>query len=507
MRGLFGRLSAIQKRYAIPNKLSFQLRPPKWDNINNDKAINKVKKPGLTVSEDKLTPREEHSNDAVHNKIEPHKYDPDDFPVENLPNSWEKSIQLGKAAPSDEFGRKNFVLNATLPDPNSNLYIQIIIDALEEARATDIVVVDVTQKHSYYPDMIDYVWCPPGPRQRKIDFIVYCSGKTARHLSTIAHSVSDKGKKGLIPTDWVKRGLEVDEHKDPIEWRIIMPCGKIVVDIAHPDRRDWKMCERKTICQTTQHAGIFMEDMLTSKGWIRAWDYWTPDAPCFPRNDWESIYAAHRAYGFERVDVLKPEYVVTNQDVQRRYGAEDAFPELSEPEDFDNISPQLRERLRDFAYQTKLDHHQSTFSHAGYEDLDAHDAAVDAEGEEQPNYELQRTKPPPVSDIELDEFIAILKYDRDWKTNVLCESPETRIQKDKEWAEYDARREARIRKYGYYDYVELAHDYRRRSVIFPDGIRTWPEGTMPPALNITPHPENYKGKPRDTYFGPGWYDV
>ena len=29
----------------------------------------------------------------------------------------------------------------------------------------------------------------------------------------------------------------------------------------------------------------------------------------------------------------------------------------------------------------------------------------------------------------------------------------------------NSRREARIRKFGYYDYVELAHDYRRRVCI------------------------------------------
>eukprot|EP01064_Diplonema_japonicum_P006598 TRINITY_DN1444_c0_g1_i2.p1 TRINITY_DN1444_c0_g1~~TRINITY_DN1444_c0_g1_i2.p1 ORF type:complete len:512 (+),score=102.41 TRINITY_DN1444_c0_g1_i2:986-2521(+) len=511
-------MRAMQRRYAamsaggqipniasIPNSYHENVAPHSWNNIKGEDAIKRKK--GLLrglSSPEPLMRRKEAPNATPKREVVPSLFDPDEHPVESEPHSWEKVIQTGNAAPSDEFGRKSFFLNPIKPDPNTNLFTQIIIDALEEAKAEDIVVVDTTNKWTFFPDFTEYIWLSKTP-QRRMDMTIFASGLSAAHMNNIAASVIDKAKKGLIPCESKSSERRVEESREEIYWRINIPCGKIMVDISHPHRRDWKMNERKLVCQTTEHAGRFMEDLMLNQGWIRAWDYWTPNAPCLPKTDFEHVYAAERAHGWERLDVLKPEYVVTDEDLGRRgYGkVNHRFSEI----DLDNPTKEDVEYIREQLQERKNTLNEPYFSIDGTaEQVLDNRAAEIASGELYTNFELEKNPTSSVTDEELVNYLKLLRKLTDHENNIMRESPETKERKDKEWAEYERRREARIRKFGYYDYIELANDMNRRRAVLPDGVRTWDEDTIPD-FYITPHPENYQGKPRDTRWGPGWYDV
>eukprot|EP01063_Lacrimia_lanifica_P020732 TRINITY_DN28025_c0_g1_i1.p1 TRINITY_DN28025_c0_g1~~TRINITY_DN28025_c0_g1_i1.p1 ORF type:complete len:526 (+),score=182.25 TRINITY_DN28025_c0_g1_i1:103-1680(+) len=436
-------------------------------------------------------------------EVEPAEYDPDDHHLECEPHAWEKVIQTGEAVPSDEFSRKTFILNAVKPDPETNLWIQIIVDALEEAKAEDISVIDTTQKYMWAPDLAEFVFLDK-KKQRKIDCVIFASGETTQHIETIVGSIVDKGKKGLIPYDYSKF-LKLDEARDSIFWKVTVACGKIMVTVAHPHYRDYKMVERKVICQSTEHAGRFQEDLLHSGGWVRVWDYWTPHAPCLPRTDYESVYAAERSYGWERLDTLKPEYVITDQDLmRRRQTANEAHNPLRGDEltlaDLETMNESTVKLLRARLLEDKQAKDSPWFE------------VVTGEGGQQPsdavmaNYTIENDVTHSVTDEELMEYVERLKKLMDHNHNIMMESPETKALKDKEWKEYEERRTARIKKFGYYDFVEISNDLARRMLVCPDGVYTWPDGTLPD-VNVQPHPENYRGKPRDTHWGPGWYDV
>ncbi|KAJ9445023.1 hypothetical protein DIPPA_01258 [Diplonema papillatum] len=504
--------SALPASASMTNGMAQLVRPVAWDAFKHEDPYHRTKQKGLRrgiSSPEPLQKRENRPKEVATRAVEAADYDSDGLPVESEPHAWEKLIQQGKAVPSDEFGRKTFILNTVRPDENTNLYAQIIIDALEEAKAEDIVVVETSNKWTYFPDFDEFVWAER-VKQRKIDMMIFCSGLTARHIDTISSAVVDKAKKGLIPAEWTNAVMKCDSTKEEIYWRALIPCGKIVVDISHPHRREWKMTERKAVCQVTEHSGRFLEDMLTGKGWIRVWDFWSPNAPCLPRSDFEGIYARERSYGWERMDVLKPEYVVTDNDILRRHrhvDDDDGLWENMTAEQVDNLTQEQLDTIRRRLYDRKVSLNEpvNTIVRDGatVDELRAQDIA---NGALHCNYELEKDPTSSVSDEELKEYLKDLKRVLDPNMNIMRESPETKARKDQEWAEYEAQREARIRKFGYYDYIELVNDMQRRMLILPDGIRTWNDGEIPD-LWVVPHPENYKGKPKDTHWGPGWYDV
>ena len=356
-------------------------------------------------------------------------YDPDAAFVENEPHAWEKAVQRDEAAPADEFGRKNWHLHATKPDVNTNLFVQIIVDALEEARAEEICVVDVTNKHTYFPDQTDYVFISTAI-YRRMDMMIWCTGKSAKHMETIAEAIMDRGKKGLIPVEYKKARMKIDVTDDSTQWRIQMPCGKIMLDILSPDKRDLEMYERKYACLVTDHSGRFMEDMLLSQGWIRVWDYWTPNAPVLPKNDFESVYCKERSFGYERLDLLKPEYVITDMDLQRRHSHTATTPgdmgvavdELKEP-----ISPEKWEELRRKLTENKRITKENPFTIVGQEN-----GPVDPDT----NVTFQMDETRLMTDEEMRVAIDRLR-ERTSPQNIHVESPETRERKDKEWLEYE----------------------------------------------------------------------
>eukprot|EP00756_Hemistasia_phaeocysticola_P047617 Hpha_TRINITY_DN22095_c0_g1::TRINITY_DN22095_c0_g1_i1::g.112152::m.112152 len=432
---------------------------------------------------------------------EPSGHDDNLLEYESVPLTWEKAIQNGMAVSSDEFARKNFVLDAFKPHPHTNLFVQIIVQALEEARALDIVVIDVSNKWYFFPNHHDHFFNDT-MGQHKIDMKIYCCGKTARHIEVLAHAVVDKIKKGLIPGTYSKKSLKVDGTMEEVFWFLNVSCGHIMVEIMHPMRREWRMRERRDVCMKVADSNMFVEDLLADGGWVKLWDHWTPVSSSMPDTEYEYVYSQERSHGWERIDVLKPQYCVTLRDQQRRspYDA----PLISEKVNFDNpsaddvnyIRSQLRERKLMLASTGAMES-------MGAELLREKDQAK-ADGQTVSNYEWE-TGDLEVSDKEVFEWIDRMKEDMQ-RRPMVYESEEQRKTRDEEWVEYSRRREARIRRFGYYDWVELQNDLQRGVIILPEGPFTW-DPEQPPEMMVEPHPENYKGKPRDTKWGPGWYDV
>ena len=439
-------------------------------------------------------------------------YNPHGEFIESEPHTWEKVIQEGVASPADEFGRKMFHLDSKKPDINTNLYVQIIVDALEEAAAEDIVVIDCTQKHMFFPDTYEWYWME-GRVQRRIDVVVMASGKSIQHIETVLAAVLDKGKKGLIPVESSSVGKDLNPVKEEIFWHVKIPCGKIMIEIGHPYKREYKMTERHLICKTTEHSGRMMEDMLLDQGWVRVWDYWTPNAPCVSRSDFEGVYAQERCHGWERLDVLKPEYVVTDADIDRRRATQPSEPGVSAEDLTEPLTDEARSKLREF-----LKERAQMFNEPAHRPMGAN---IATEGVSD-NVTFTDSPPPEVTEEDIDNYAAKLRK-RFSTENIHIESPETKERKDKEWYEYEAyvkrkgggggsfkflvcccvaicqndkntlcpisnfspislgctrqnvennkitqntpnhnsRRDARLRKYGYYDYVELSNDYHR----------------------------------------------
>ncbi|GAB4289286.1 MAG: ribosome silencing factor [Thiohalomonadaceae bacterium] len=95
---------------------------------------------------------------------------------------------------------------------------QLVVDALEDVKGVDIVVLDVRGKTSI------------------TDFMVIASGRSDRQVKSLAQSVLDKAKEnGLTP-------LGVEGEREG-EW-VVVDLGEVVVHIFIPEKRDFYNLEK-----------------------------------------------------------------------------------------------------------------------------------------------------------------------------------------------------------------------------------------------------------------------
>ena len=89
---------------------------------------------------------------------------------------------------------------------------KLAIDALEDLKAIDLKTLDVT-------DLSDVT-----------DYMVICSGRSSRHIKSLANSIITKAKEaGYKPL-----GIEGEQSK---EW-VLVDLGEVVVHIMVPEARD-----------------------------------------------------------------------------------------------------------------------------------------------------------------------------------------------------------------------------------------------------------------------------
>ncbi|WP_127477932.1 ribosome silencing factor [Sulfurivermis fontis] len=95
---------------------------------------------------------------------------------------------------------------------------QLVVNALEDVKGLDIVVLDVRGKTSI------------------TDFMVIASGRSDRQVKSLAQSVLDQAKEnGLTP-------LGVEGEREG-EW-VVVDLGEVVVHIFIPEKRDFYNLEK-----------------------------------------------------------------------------------------------------------------------------------------------------------------------------------------------------------------------------------------------------------------------
>ncbi len=94
----------------------------------------------------------------------------------------------------------------------------VVINTLEDMKAIDIVIIDVKKLTTV------------------TDYMVVCSGNSARHVKSIAKNLSNKAKeKGFRPI-----GMEGEEDA---EW-ILVDLGDMIIHIMQPVSREFYSIER-----------------------------------------------------------------------------------------------------------------------------------------------------------------------------------------------------------------------------------------------------------------------
>ena len=99
-----------------------------------------------------------------------------------------------------------------------NSLLQLVIDALEDMKAVDILTLDVRDKTSV------------------TDVMVICSGTSSRHVKSLSDNVIHKTKEAGTPPIGV-------EGQAAAEW-VLVDLGNVVVHIMMPEIRDFYQLER-----------------------------------------------------------------------------------------------------------------------------------------------------------------------------------------------------------------------------------------------------------------------
>ena len=99
-----------------------------------------------------------------------------------------------------------------------NSLLQLVIDALEDMKAVDILTLDVRDKTSV------------------TDVMVICSGTSSRHVKSLSDNVIHKTKEAGTPPIGV-------EGQVAAEW-VLVDLGDVVVHIMMPEIRDFYQLER-----------------------------------------------------------------------------------------------------------------------------------------------------------------------------------------------------------------------------------------------------------------------
>ncbi len=95
---------------------------------------------------------------------------------------------------------------------------KIAVDALEDFKALNIVVLDVRKRASF------------------TDYMIFASGKSTRHVSSIAGSVVEAAKAAGIPPIGV-------EGESVGEW-VLVDLGDVIVHVMLPDTRTFYDLEK-----------------------------------------------------------------------------------------------------------------------------------------------------------------------------------------------------------------------------------------------------------------------
>nr|WP_136252487.1 ribosome silencing factor [Ningiella ruwaisensis] len=101
---------------------------------------------------------------------------------------------------------------------NQSNFTQFVIDKIEDMKARDVIVIDVTGKSTV------------------TDTLVICSGNSKRHVSSIAENLITEAKHAGHPP------LSV-EGKDVGEW-VLVDLGDVVAHVMQDETRDFYQLEK-----------------------------------------------------------------------------------------------------------------------------------------------------------------------------------------------------------------------------------------------------------------------
>lgn len=101
---------------------------------------------------------------------------------------------------------------------NDKEFKDFVVDKVDDMKARDIVVLDVSDKSTI------------------TDTLVICSGNSKRHISSIAENV-------IVQCKAVDKAPLSVEGKDAGEW-VLVDLGDLVLHVMHDDTRDFFQLEK-----------------------------------------------------------------------------------------------------------------------------------------------------------------------------------------------------------------------------------------------------------------------